>query len=145
CAHGLSFVLVLQRSNQPPPRRREGFMRNWFKSWSRQLRSSLSLSKANTPRNKRPRRLRLEPLEERVCPSIASPPNQLLPTGTQPIAVQLGRIDNDTLADIAILGTGGSLTTALNDGANGWTHVQTVSLGVGQGNGLVLGGFSSAH
>src|SRR5262249_48133145 len=89
--------------------------------------------------------LSLEALEDRFCPSISSPPNQLLPTGTQPIAVQFGPLNNDTLADVAILSAGGYLTTALNDGAGSWYHVQTVSLGVGSANGLVLGGFDSGH
>src|SRR5262249_44685172 len=61
------------------------------------------------------------------------------------IAVQLGPINNDTLADVAILSANGTLTTALNDGAGSWYHVQTVSPGAGPANGLVLGGFDSGH
>src|SRR5262245_5543845 len=85
------------------------------------------------------RTLTLETLEDRVLLSLSSPPNQLLATTANPIDVQLGPIDGDSLTDLAILGAKGRLTTALNNGANGWGQVRKVNLGVDSVNGMVLG------
>src|SRR5262249_7483873 len=49
------------------------------------------------------------------------------------------------LPDVAVLGSNGALTTALNNGAGGWRNAQTVNLGLGTANGMVLGGFDSAN
>jgi hypothetical protein len=119
-------------------------MATWFQRWVGRIRTSYRCRKTHLPYRKRTS-LWLETLEDRVLLSIASPPTQLLPTGQQPIAVQLGLIDTDSLQGAAILGSGGSLTTALNDGANGWRNVQTQNLGTGAVNGMVLGGFDSAN
>jgi hypothetical protein len=88
---------------------------------------------------------RLEALEDRVLLSLSALPNQLLPTASGPLDVQLGPINGDNLADVAVLGARGRLTTALNNGANGWDQVRTVNLGTGPANGMVLGTFDSAH
>jgi choice-of-anchor A domain-containing protein/RHS repeat-associated protein len=118
-------------------------MTSWFQGRRTRQGTSLSLNKANPTRKNRPRQLSLEPLEQRLCLSISSPPNQLLPTATQPLAVQLGHLFNDATSDVAVLSASGSLTTARNDASGGWYGVQTVNLGVGSANGLVLGAFDS--
>src|SRR5262245_5708712 len=90
---------------------------------------------------RRPIRLLVEPLEERVLLSLAVVPDQPLPTGTNPLDVQLGRIDTDNAVDLTTLGADGRLTVARNNGDNFWRGAQTTDLGIGPSNGLALGLF----
>jgi hypothetical protein len=111
------------------------------------LRHLSSFQETQLPRQDKPRRrplrLLVEPLEERVLLSLAVLPDQPLPTGTNPLDVQLGRIDTDNTVDLAALGADGHLTIALNNGDNFWRSAQTTDLGVGPSNGLALGLFGS--
>src|SRR5262245_35229737 len=115
-------------------------MRAWLRDLARRLRATSATRQISRTRTKRRRpALWLELLEDRVVPSLSSPLNQLLPTGQTPIDVQLGVFGDETSNGVAILGANGSLTTALNGGANGWRDPQTVDLGIGPANGMVLG------
>jgi RHS repeat-associated protein len=104
----------------------------------RSLRSSVSRNKVSGQRKGRLRNLALEPLEDRILLSLGSRLDQVFPTGQTPLGVQLGRIDTDSQADLAVLGANGQLTVALNGGANTWRSVTTVDLGVGPAHGLAL-------
>jgi hypothetical protein len=112
----------------------------------RRFRSAVVGKNCSSRRGRPPRPTpKLEALEDRVLLTLSSPPDQLLPTVYRPIDVQLGPIDGDRLPDVAVLGAKGRLTTALNNGANGWSQVRKVDLHVGPANGMVLGAFDSAH
>ena len=86
-----------------------------------------------------PRQFQL--LEDRLMLAIDSLVSQPLPTGQQPIDVELGRINSDGNIDLAALGADGSLTIALNGGNNSWSSVQTTDHGFGPSNGMALGLF----
>jgi hypothetical protein len=120
-------------------------MTTWRQKLSRTLQTWVTTRTRRPHRKAKKRSLLVESLEDRTVLSLASLPNQLLPTVVQPIDVQFGRIDSDSLTDVAVLGANGTLTTALNDGANAWRNVQTQNLGTGPANGMVLGGFDSAN
>jgi RHS repeat-associated protein len=84
-------------------------------------------------------RLHAEPLEERILLTLASQPNQPLPVGTNPVALQAGLIDSDNTTDLVVLNADGSLTVALNNGDNYWRNVRSINLNIGPANGLALG------
>src|SRR5688500_11574124 len=69
-------------------------------------------------------------LEDRITPSLASPPDKLLPPGTTPLAVGLPLLDSDARPDFAALGTDGKLTIALNRGDDSWHKLTTADLGI---------------
>ncbi len=64
--------------------------------------------------------------------TIDADPNQPLPTGTEPLAVELAPIDADTIFDLAALSADGQLTVALNGGDDRWKNVATTDLGWGR-------------
>jgi RHS repeat-associated protein len=113
-------------------------MSHLLQRFSRNLRTLLDPHPGRT-RRRRLVRLNAEPLEERILLSLASLPNQPLPVGTNPVALQSGPIDSDNTNDLAILNADGSLTVALNNGDNFWRSVRTVNLNIGPANGLALG------
>jgi len=73
---------------------------------------------------------------------FASLPDQALPIGTTPVAVAVGRVDQDAWPDLVSLGTDGRLTVAINGGDGGWSRLVVSDLGLdagGTAHGLALG------
>src|SRR5437764_13718339 len=81
--------------------------------------------------------LRFEALEDRLVPAFASPPDHLLPAADA-LAVAAPRLDADGLADLAVLGRTGRLTTALNTGLDSWLP-STIDLGEPNPAGFAFG------
>ena len=84
-------------------------------------------------------KLQFETLEERVVPTLNTPPIHFLPTPATPFAVESPDLNGDGRPDIAILGKDGTLSIGLNNGANGWTSVTHMSLGRSDVVGLTFG------
>ena len=80
----------------------------------------------------------VEPLEPRLMLTVASDPDQLLPTGDVPLAVELGPINTDASVDLVTLSADGQLTVAFNDGADHWQDVTTTDLLLGPLVGMQL-------
>jgi hypothetical protein len=106
-------------------------------------RTAKARSRADRPRRFAFFHPRVEALETRVLPSLAAPPNQVLPASQRPLDLQLGRIQSDNSVDLAALGADGRVTVALNSGTNFWRSVQTYDLGIGPANGLALASFGT--
>src|ERR1041385_1240013 len=85
------------------------------------------------------RPLDFTPLEERILLSLASAPDRLLPPGTTPLALQLTNLDTDNRPGVAVLGTDGRLTVALNRGDDAWQNLTTTDLGIAAPVGMALG------
>jgi FG-GAP-like repeat/PKD domain/FG-GAP repeat len=78
-------------------------------------------------------------LEERVVPSLASPPDQSLLTSATSLSVHSADLDFDGRNDLISLGRGGLLTTARNRGDNTWTERTTIELQRPTATGLEVG------
>ena len=83
----------------------------------------------------RTRQSHMERLENRLMLSVQSPPTKPLPTGSEPLDIQIAPVNADPLPDLAVLGTGGQMTIALNGGNDTWSDVTTVDLAVGSARG----------
>jgi len=73
---------------------------------------------------------------------FAALPDRALPIGSAPIAVAVGRVDQDAWPDLVSLGTDGRLTVAINGGDGGWSRLVISDLGLdagGTAHGLALG------
>src|SRR5262245_2392117 len=102
-------------------------MRQVARDVTSRLRSLVGQGNPPAPRGRgRPTRARIEPLEERVLLAMDTPPVHPLPTGTAPLGVALGQLDDTAYLDMAVLNGDGSLTVALNRGNDTWGSVQTV-------------------
>ncbi|QEL14866.1 fibro-slime domain-containing protein [Limnoglobus roseus] len=85
------------------------------------------------------RPLNFNPLEDRVVLTLTSAPDKLLPPGVTPLALALATLDTDVRPDLAVLGTDGHLTVALNRGDDAWHKVTTTDLGIPAPVGMALG------
>jgi len=98
----------------------------------------LASNRNRSRRIRRDRHFFFDHLEDRLLLSVASPPDRATPTAAGPLAIELGLIDGDGLMDMAVLGSDGGSTIALNQGDGTWRSVTTINLGGGASNGQKL-------
>ena len=79
-----------------------------------------------------------EPLEPRLLLTVAVDPDQPIPSGLEPVAIQTGFVDQNSTNDLLAASTDGQLLVALNaDGNDAWDSIETTNLGLGPLHGMV--------